>query len=143
MSLDARLLVWAVVAQVLLTFIVFVIMAALRQRDLRAGLEIQSIALREQKWSTRTTQAAYSFSNQFEIPVLFYVVAILFLIAARPDLVVVVLAWLFVVTRVIHAWIHTTSNIVRARAAAYGIGVVAVLLMWIWFIVRFAAVSSV
>ncbi len=45
----------------------------------------------------RTQQISYSFSNQFELPVLFYVLTILEIITRHADLVFVVLAWIFVI----------------------------------------------
>ena len=138
MSLDARLLIWAVVAQVLLTLIVGVGMMIMRGRDFGRGLDPQSVAMREQKYSPRATQFAYNFSNQFEVPVLFYVVAILFLIASRPDLIVTIAAWVFALSRIVHALIHTTGNIVVWRGAAYFVGVIAIWVLLIWFIIQFA-----
>jgi hypothetical protein len=142
LSLDTRLLLFAVAAQATLTFALAVWMAVLRGRDLRAGLDPQSIALREQRWSTRATQAAHSFSNQFELPVLFHVVSILFVVLLRPDLFVVVLAWVFVISRIVQALIHTTSNIVKWRGAAYGVGLLAVIVLWIYFIVLLATLPG-
>jgi len=37
----------------------------------------ENIALREPNWSQRSLQVGYSYSNQFELPVLFYVLTIL------------------------------------------------------------------
>ena len=47
-----------------------------------------------------------------------------------------VLAWVFVLTRLLHAYIHTTSNIVRHRFNAFAVGVFILLAMWIIFAVR-------
>ncbi len=58
----------------------------------------------------RATQFAYAFSNQFELPVLFYVLTILSIITHHADLVFVVLAWIFVIFRVLQAYVHVTSN---------------------------------
>ena len=51
--------------------------AARRRFSLRRGRSRPDVALREPKWPRRTMQAANSFSNQFELPVLFYVLTIL------------------------------------------------------------------
>jgi hypothetical protein len=133
---NTLLLLAAVIAQVALVFVLAVRMAMLRGSDFRAGLDPQAIALGENRWSPRAIQAGKSFSNQFELPVLFYVAAILFLMLGRVDLVAVALAWLFVIARIVQAWIHNTSNIVIRRGAAYGIGLLALLQMWIWLAVR-------
>ena len=83
------------------------------------GAARQDIALREPKWPKRTTQLMNAFSNQFELPVLFYVLTILEYVTHLAGIVFVVLAWVFVIFRILHAYVHVTSNIVRLRGALY------------------------
>ena len=45
---------------------------------------------------------------------LFYVLTILAIITRHADFVFVALAWLFVLARLVQAYVHTTSNHVRA-----------------------------
>jgi hypothetical protein len=94
------------------------------------------IALREPNWPTRAAQISNSFSNQFELPVLFYLLAVLAVMTHQSDLVLVVLAWAFVLARGAHAYVHTTSNRVLVRGRVYGIGALILLAMWIWFLLR-------
>jgi hypothetical protein len=118
--------------QVLLVFILMVWMAKERQSAIRRGeVHPRDIALREPKWPPKAMQVANCFSNQFEIPVLFYVVTILALITRQADLLFVLLSWVFVILRYIHAFIHTTSNRVPRRGLVYGIGVVIVFALWV------------
>ena len=56
------------------------------------------------------TQIANALPDQFELPVLFYVLTILAMITRHADLLFVVLAWMFVAMRLVHAYIHVTSN---------------------------------
>jgi hypothetical protein len=118
--------------QVLLVFILMVWMAKERQSAIRRGeVHPRDIALREPKWPPKAMQVANCFSNQFEIPVLFYVVTILALITRQADLLFVLLSWVFVTLRYIHAFIHTTSNRVPRRGLVYGLGVVIVFALWV------------
>ena len=118
--------------QVLLVFILMIWMAKERQTALRRGeVHPRDIALREPKWPPKAMQVANCFSNQFEIPVLFYVVTILALITRQADLLFVLLSWVFVILRYIHAFIHTTSNRVPRRGLVYGLGVVIVFALWV------------
>ena len=48
----------------------------------------------------------------------------------------VVLAWIFVLSRLAHAFVHTTSNRVMRRGSWYGIGALALIAAWLIFIVR-------
>lgn len=123
--------------EVLLTFAVMFGMMYFRTTTLQRGeTRIESIALREPNWPVRATQFANSFANQFELPVLFYVVVILSIITQLADSVFVVLAWIFVVTRVLQAYVHVTSNNVRLRGAYYGLGALVLVIIWVSFIVR-------
>ena len=109
----------------------------LRTGDLRSGaVKPDKIALREPGWPARTTQVGCAFSNQLEVPVLFYVLVAFLMIMRHADVIFVVLAWLFVATRIVHVAIHVTSNAVKRRGPAFGIGVMVLLIMWVIFAVE-------
>ena len=135
MSLQAVLL--PLFVEVFLTGGLLIWLGVLRNRDLSGGhVQFRDIALREPKWQPRTLQAAYSFSNQFELPVLFYVLTILVIVTRHADLMFVIMAWIFVITRLLQAYEHTTANNVRRRGLIYGVGAIALFIMWIVFAVR-------
>jgi hypothetical protein len=135
MSLQAVLL--PLFVEVILTFVLMLRMGALRSADLRAGVvKLQDVALREPKWPGRTTQTAYSFSNQFELPVLFYVLTILAWDTKRAGIVFVVLAWIFVICRILQAYMHVTSNNVRMRTSFFAVGAVVLMIMWALYIIE-------
>ncbi|WP_438274921.1 MAPEG family protein [Nitrobacter sp.] len=120
-----------------LAFALLLGMAVARTRSLRSGeTRFKDIALREPNWSVRATQIANCFSNQFEVPVLFYVLIALALPLRHADLVIVVLSWVFVLTRFVHAGIFVTSNNVPQRGMAWFAGVVVLMAMWIYFALR-------
>src|ERR1700692_4808085 len=120
-----------------LTFALLLWMAGARRQALVGGqTKIRDIALRQPNWPTRAAQIGNCFSNQFEIPVLFYVLIALALPLHHADFVIVLLSWVFVVTRFAHAGIFVTSNDVRSRSLAWFAGVVVVLAMWIYFALK-------
>jgi hypothetical protein len=120
-----------------LAFALLMGMAVARTRSLRSGeTRFEDIALREPNWSARATQIANCFSNQFEVPVLFYILIALALPLRHADLVIVVLSWVFVITRFVHAGIFVTSNNVPQRGLVWFAGVVVLLVMWVYFALR-------
>jgi len=122
--------------EVILSFALLFWLGPLRSRDLKSGIvRPEDVALREPKWSKGTLQVAYSFSNQFELPVLFYVLTILEYVTHSAGLVFVMLAWIFVIFRLAHAYVHVTSNIVRLRGALYGVAALALAIAWLIYIV--------
>ena len=90
--------------EVILTFALLFWLAPLRTIDFSSGVaRPENVALREPNWSKRSLQVGYSYSNQFELPVLFYLLTILW-VTRHADLVFVVLAWIFVIFRYLQAW---------------------------------------
>lgn len=71
-----------------------------------------------------------NLGNQFEWPLLFYVICVLLLIDAPVAIVQVWLAWLFFVGRVIHSGVQIFTENIRLRGLIFSINFVAVLLMW-------------
>ncbi len=135
MSVQAILL--PLFVEVILTFVLLFCLAPMRTRDFGSGaVKPQDIALREPNWPKRTQQFAYSFSNQFELPVLFYVLTILEYITHQAGVAFVVLAWIFVIFRILHAYVHVTSNIVRLRGALFAVSAVVLAIMWVVYIVE-------
>ncbi len=133
MSLKAILL--PLFVEVILTFVLLFWAAPLRTRALRSGaVRREDIALREPNWPKRATQVANSYANQFELPVLFYVLTIVALVTRKAGIVFVVLAWIFVVFRLLHAFVHVTSNNVKVRGPLFGASAVVLAVMWIIFI---------
>ena len=123
--------------QVVLTFVLLFWTERVRVGAVRRGeVHLRDIALRQPNWGKRETQIANAYHNQLELPLLFYVLTILAWITKQADLLFVVLAWVFVVLRLLHATIHVTSNNVRRRYAAFAAGVIVLVIMWIIFIVR-------
>lgn len=124
-------------AQVLLTFAVMIGMMVTRTGALQRGTtRYQDIAMREPKWPYRAALFGNSFSNQFELPVLFYVLTILAMMTKHADFLFVVLAWIFVLFRVLQAYVHVTSNNVPFRGGFYGVAAIVLLIMWLIFIVK-------
>lgn len=122
---------------VVMTFVLGFMLAASRTPPLLSGeIKPDDISLRQPNWPKRVLQIGYSFQNQYELPVLFYVLTILAMITKHADLLFVVMAWIFVLTRLAHAFVHVTSNNLRARGAIFGIGALVLAIMWIIFIVR-------
>lgn len=138
MSIQAVLL--PVFVQVALTSFLMFWMARTRFGALRSGqVKVRDIALGQRAWPERPTQIANAFHNQFETPVLFYVLVVLALITHKADWLFLAMAWIFVASRIAHAFIHTTSNDIRLRFSAFVVGAIVLTLMWIIFAVRILA----
>ena len=120
-----------------LTFALLLGMASARTRALSSReTSFKDIALGQQNWPLRATQIGNCFKNQFELPVLFYVLIAMALPLRRADLFIVLMSWVFVVTRFAHAGIFVTSNNVGRRSMAWFAGVLVLFAMWIYFALK-------
>ena len=74
--------------------------------------------------------------NLFEVPTLFYVVAILILVTEQTSTLLLVLAWAFVAARCLHTIIHLTSNKVSLRFQVFALSFLLLVVMWTAFAAR-------
>jgi hypothetical protein len=120
-----------------LSFALLLGMVSTRTRALTSReISLKDIALGQPNWPERATQIGNCFSNQFEVPVLFYILVALALPLRHADLFIVLMSWVFVVTRFAHAGIFVTSNDVRTRSLAWFAGVLVLFAMWIYFALK-------
>jgi hypothetical protein len=125
-----------------LTFALLVWMAGARRGALVGGeTKIRDIALGQQNWPQRATQIGNCYANQFELPMLFYVLIALALPLHKADLVIVLLSWVFVVTRFVHAGVFVTSNDLNRRSLAWFAGVLVLFAMWLYFALKLLVLS--
>ena len=135
--MSAEMILLPLFVEVILTFALLFWLGPLRARDFRSGLvREEDIGLRQPNWSKPALQVQYSFSNQFELPVLFYVLTILAYVTHHAGTLFVVLAWVFVIFRLLQAYVHVTNNKVRVRGAFFIVSAMALAIMWIVFIVE-------
>lgn len=122
---------------VVLIYVVAVRMGAAKRRAVREqGIKIADIALDNSPWPADVRKVNNNYNNQFELPVLFYAILPLLILLVKADWLQVTLAWVFVLSRILHSIIHTGSNMVLQRGSAFLIGFAAVGLMWLWFALR-------
>jgi hypothetical protein len=127
-------ILYPVFVQVLLTLAVATLLFAARARAVRAMERRRGspdLALGKVAWPEDAAKRAANYINQFELPVLFYAVTAFAMLSAGADLAMVVLAWAFVLTRLVHAAVHIGPNKVRWRFPVFGLGFLIVAAMWI------------
>jgi Uncharacterized protein conserved in bacteria len=135
MSLATVLL--PVFVQVFLTFFLGIWMGKERMQAARAGqIDGKDAALYPVRWPEKAQLVSNSFHNQLELPPLFYVLVILALITQKADWLFVLMSWVFVISRIAHAAVHTTSNKMSWRGQAFLIGVFVLMAMWLILAIR-------
>ncbi|WP_395665112.1 MAPEG family protein [Methylocella sp.] len=94
------------------------------------------VAARHGKSPERAKLVSDCFSNHFEIPVLFFALVPLAILTRKADTLFVVMSWIFVLSRLAHAAIHTGPNTQPARGIAWLLGVATLFVMWVVFALR-------
>lgn len=130
-----QLLLRPIIALVGLTGFVWLLMVVYRNLAVIRGLTseryFQTYATdAPAEWVERPTRA---YMNLLEVPVLFYVIGLLMFTSGRTDSVQVALAWLFVSTRYLHAFIYIAFNYIPLRFISYATGVITLSVMWVKF----------
>jgi hypothetical protein len=78
-----------------------------------------------------------NLKNLFELPTLFYGLALYLFVAHKVDGTYLVAAWIFAAFRVLHSAVHCTVNIVLVRFWLYAVSALA-----LWFMLVRAACSA-
>lgn len=80
-----------------------------------------------------------NYMSLLELPVLFYVVCLIFYVAVPPAPEAVWLAWAYVVLRALHSAVHLTYNHVLHRLLAFAASNGVLVAMWILAAMRLAS----
>ena len=128
--MERDLLLLPVVAQVFLVVALYVRLAMAKSQAAKAGLVNETRrALYDDAWPESVLQINNCIRNQFEVPVLFFVLTLIFWMIDSVSGLVHILAWSFVLTRLIHAYIHTGSNYVPIRRRMFMMGCLVIMVM--------------
>lgn len=127
------------IAQVMLSGMIWVYMYTTRFKEMKTK------RIHPQQVSVNATGAqllpdsyrvAENFTNQFELPVLFYVLILSLYITGRVDMLYLALCSAFVLLRFVHSFIHVGYNKVIHRFYVYAVGSIILWLMWLLFAVQ-------
>lgn len=125
---------------ILLTFVVWLYMYVRRIAFIqRSGLTPQELAVPGALAAASppaVSNPSDNLKNLFEIPVLFYALALVLFVTQQVDATYVWAGWVFVGFRALHSAVHCTFNLVMLRFYLYLLSTLAV-----WFIAARAALQ--
>lgn len=128
--MDSRLIFLPVLVQVVLTLSMFIALSMVKSRAAKSGLVNEARrGLYDDAWPESVIKVNNNIRNQFEAPVLFYVLVMALFQLGAVDMAAHICAWLFVASRIVHAYIHTGSNYVPLRRRVFTIGCVVLMLL--------------
>ena len=122
------------IAHVVLVFWLYALLIVRRNKYAFKDRE-SAIRLRDHGEEARESRLVNrNIANQFEVPVLFHIACLLLYITDADNIVTVVLAWLFVLSRYAHSYVHVTSNRLRIRSPLFAASFVVLIGMWGWLV---------
>ena len=128
-----QLIFWPLVVQCLLILWLFVRLGIVKARAREAGeIDPSLTSIDNDAWPIYVRKVSNNIRNQFQLPVLFSVVLLAFFGLEAVDMVVLVLAAVFVLSRLIHTYIHIGRNHVPTRTRVFTIGYFSLVGLVIW-----------
>ena len=125
-------LVYPMAAMVVLTFAILITLFRTRVRAVREG-EVSGTFYKTYQGGEEprsSAQLTRHFVNLFESPVLFYAACVVAMVVGQSGTAMIVLAWVYVGMRVVHAIIHTGRNKIPPRIGVYLASWFVILAMW-------------
>ncbi|KAB0676455.1 hypothetical protein F6X38_21285 [Aureimonas leprariae] len=132
---------WPMVAQAFLTFAAYFVLLSRRRTAVRGGGASLDTFRTAGTEPADSASASRNVANQFELPVLFHAVCLALYVTNGASWLAVALAWIFVVCRLVHAFVHLGSNAVAQRFQAFVAGFVVLFVLWILFALHLLGVA--
>ena len=136
--MEATAIFWPMIAHVALVYGVYALIALRRKRAVEAGSARISQFRENRDEPLESLFVRNNLANQFELPVLFHACCLALFASGGVGTVVLILAWIFVVSRYVHAVIHVTTNRIRHRQPAFVAGFLSLAAMWMVFAIHIA-----
>lgn len=125
-------ILWPVLLHMTLVICLYILLVQRKVRAVKQKLvDLRVTALNNQAWPEDVVKVSNNIANQFETPVLFYVLCVLLLVLQGVDIFGLTLAWAYVALRVVHIYIHVGSNYVPRRLKVFGASLFVLLAMLI------------
>ena len=129
--MNSHLIYWPVLAQVLIPIVVLLLNAKRKASDVKSGeFDRHKAAMDNEAWGKPTILTSKNLANQFQFPVVFYVLCIVLASLNAVGTAALAVAWLFVAARYVHAYVHVTSNYVPARMRSFIFSIVLLIVMF-------------
>lgn len=128
-------ILWPVALHLAVVLVLFGMVSLTRLRAVQRG-DVPGTGHFAYKGSEPETSRRYAanLANQFELPCFFHALVALLYATDSVTGVQVALAWVFFVGRVVHTLVQTQTDNVPLRGAAFAINFLALIAMWVLFL---------
>lgn len=130
--MEDKLILYPIFALLTLTIYVMFRTFAMRVAAVKSGdISHKYYRLYNEGIEPATLQAnTRHLTNLMEVPVLFYITCILIYVTGINSLALLICAWLFVISRFAHSYVHLGKNQLKYRYKVFFAGVIVLVVMW-------------
>ncbi len=130
--MDQNLIFLPILMQVFLTLLVYVGITRAKNRAIaEQKVDENRRALHKDAWPEYVLKFTNNLTNQFEAPILFYILCFVIWAVKSVDVVSISFAWIFSISRYAHAYVHTGSNYVPVRKRIFMFGVIILIALFV------------
>ena len=127
-----------ILAHIILIFMLYIYLGVLKTRAVKEGnVDRQKASLNSKAWPEYVVKVSNNLANQFESPILFYMLSVIYYLTNHVNSILVLIMSLYVFSRYIHAYIHVTSNYVPYRYKFFLIGVLILLVLTLGLVLKY------
>ncbi len=137
--MNGEAIFWPMLAQMALTFAIYSVMSMRRMGSIRDGKAKAADFRIPTVEPEASATVARNLINQFELPVLFYMACMMLFVLGAAGSFTVLVAWLFALSRMAHAYVHVTTNRLRLRRPLFMAGFVFTFVLWALIAARLIA----
>lgn len=135
--MDNSLIVYPAFSMVCLTFILYIknrldVGRAIKEKK----LELKYVKLYNIDPPDYVDLSRQTLKNQFESPILFYVLVCMLFVNDNLTNLDLFLAWIYAISRYLHAYVRLSRNYIPHRALVFTLGLVILLVSWISFLTK-------
>ncbi len=130
--MDSVMIIWPMVLLALFTLAIYIVLSRARVGTVKTGKAKVGDYKLMQNEPEESLKVSNAIRNQYESPVLFYAACLSAYVTGNAGAAMIVLAWLFAISKIAHTWVQVTTNKVRHRRPLFMIAYFVLILMWVF-----------
>jgi hypothetical protein len=130
-------ILYPVLAHIVLVLGLYILLGLRKAAAVKSkSVNLKEAALNNQAWPSNVIQVSNNIANQFESPILFYVLCVITLLTESVNILAISLACIYVFLRYLHSFFHTGSNFVPHRFRVFALSLLVMLVLLIQTIIQ-------
>jgi hypothetical protein len=128
---------YPILAHIFLVLILYILLGLRKAAAAKSKhVDFKEASTNSLAWPKNVIQVSNNIANQFESPILFYILCVITYLADATTILAIGLAWSFVVLRYVHSYFHTGSNYVPYRYRAFVLSLLVIIALLVQLIIQ-------